>query len=65
MWARAVDEHESVTVISDSLIESESVSTVEAHPFSETIPVVGVHGIIKDGDELLASKFTENHERNE
>lgn len=58
----AVNEHKSVAIISDSLIECECSSTLETHPFCEAIPVVAFHGIIKGGDELLAGEFAEDHE---
>ena len=58
----AVNKHKSVAIISDSLIECECSSTLETHPFSEAIPVVAFHGIIKDGDELLAGEFAKDHE---
>ena len=57
-----VDEHKSVAIISDFLLEIKSPSTLEAHPFCETIPVVAFHGIIEDGDILLAGEFAKDHE---
>lgn len=57
-----VDEHKSVAIVRDSLVEIECSSTLETHPFRESTPVVAFHGIVEDGYELFAGELTQDHE---
>mgnify|MGYP007034332798 CR=1 FL=1 len=60
---RAITEQQlqSIAVIAHQLIKSELSATSEAHPLIESMPVMGFHGVIEDGDVADAGQGAMNH----